>query len=185
MKKDAQKDTSSNNILPPPTDVIEISSNSEGSVPPPFVTPKAHKLIKLTKSVSDATDNRALSGVVAEFAAVLQGNKSRTLTREGFAFLDALYRRLADPSVLVQPMRTSRTRSSSDKEQMQELELRQAKLGVVARLRREVGEATGNRALARMVADFGAVTNRSNGRTVTKDGFAFLDGLAARLEVLR
>lgn len=42
------------------------------------------------------------------------------------------------------------------------------KLGVVARLRRDVSVARNNEALAAMVADFGRVTNRSTGRTVTK-----------------
>lgn len=42
------------------------------------------------------------------------------------------------------------------------------KLGVLARLRREVGLAKNNKALAAMVEDFGKVTNRSSGRNVTK-----------------
>jgi hypothetical protein len=50
------------------------------------------------------------------------------------------------------------------------------KLGVVARLRREVLEATNNKTLAKMVEDFGQVTNKSSGRTVTKVGvFYFLE----------
>ncbi len=43
-----------------------------------------------------------------------------------------------------------------------------AKLGIVAKLRREVGTVYSNKQLATMVEDFGRVTNRSNGRTVTK-----------------
>jgi casein kinase 1 len=117
---------------------------------------------------------------------LLQANSSRTLTKEGFAFLDALYKQLVDPSVFVLPLRTSRSRNS-DKEQFppHEVEARHTKLGVVARLRRAVGEAESNKALAQMVADFGAVINRSSGRTVTKDGFGFLEGLAARLRVVQ
>jgi casein kinase 1 len=79
------------------------------------------------------------------------------------------------------PLRTSR---NMDKEQQPvgAADPRRVKLDVLAALRREVDTASGNRALAKMVADFGAVTNKSSGRTVTKDGFAFLEGLAARLK---
>jgi casein kinase 1 len=166
------------------TKIIEISSSSEGSIPLRSLTPKAHKLIKLTKALSGASDNEAIAGTITEFIAVLQINGSRNMTKEGFAFLDALHKQLADPSVFIKPLRTSRKRSA-DKEQVPEAEPRHVKLGVVARLKREVAVADGNEILAEMIAEFGAVTNRgSSGRTVTKDGFAFLRGLAARLRDL-
>ena len=167
----------------PVNEVIEISSTSESSIPPRFLAPKAHKLVKLTKSIAAATDNTALAAAVTEFVAVLQSNSSRNMTKEGFMFLDALYKQLADPSVFIVPMRTSRKRNV-DKEQLQELEPRHIKLGVVARLKREVVAGSGNKELGEMVADFGAVTNKSSGRTITKDGFAFLEGLALRLRQL-
>jgi casein kinase 1 len=63
--------------------------------------------------------------------------------------------------------RTSRQRSADQKLQ-QEKEPAHVKLGVVARLRREVQDATSNKALAQMVENFGQVTNKSSGRTVTK-----------------
>lgn len=87
--------------------VIQISSGSEAndSIPPPFLAPKAHKLIRLTTRVSEATDNRALSVLVRDFVEVLQSNTSRALTKEGFHFLDVLYKQLADPSVFIMPMR--------------------------------------------------------------------------------
>jgi len=185
-RNDAKKDDSAKQIAP--CEAINISSGSEGSIPPPFLTPKAHKLIKLTRRASEATDNLVLSAIVLEFVAVLKSNSSRNLTKEGFGFLDALYKQLANPSVFVVPLRcvltttiyghrpriimlmitcrTSRTRS--DKEQVPEKEPTNVKLGVVARLRREVGSASGSEALATMVADFGRVTNKSSGRTVTK-----------------
>lgn len=161
---------------------------SKNNPPSPVIAriPKAAQLNKLATAVSAALDNNAIAQVVIDFVAFLQSNRSRTLTKEGFAFLDALYKQLADPSVFIQPLRTSRTRSA-DKEQQQVLpsEPRHGKLDVLAALRREVTTASGNQALAKMVADFGAVTNRSSGRTVTKDGFAFLEGLAARLKAVR
>lgn len=89
-----------------PKDVITVSSGSESrSIPPPFLTPKAHRLEKLCKRASEAVDNVALSSLVKEFIEVLQSNKSRTLTKEAFRFLDVLYKQLADPSVFIQPLR--------------------------------------------------------------------------------
>lgn len=168
-----------------------ISSDSEDSgrkpsalpLPPrtPVRTKKASQLQRLRFSVIGATDNAALAVAVQEFAQFLQLG-SKTLTKEGFAFLDALYKQLADPSIFVQPLRTSR--ASGNQEDDRAHQPVHVKLGVVARLRREVGTASSNQLLASLVADFGAVTNRSSGRTITKDGFAFLEGLAARLRAL-
>ncbi|EEB92730.1 hypothetical protein MPER_08719, partial [Moniliophthora perniciosa FA553] len=154
---------------------------SDDTVPPPFMTLKAYKLSKLTSKVSKAIDNCELAQRVHEFVAVMRSNTSRTLTKDGFGFLDALHKQLADPSVFIEPMRTSR---SKDKPDSGADRRSGAKLGVVARLREEVVYARNNRTLATMVQDFGNVTNRSTGRTVTKDGFAFLEGLAKQLETL-
>ena len=49
------------------------------------------------------------------------------------------------------------------------------------RLGVEVRAAGSREQLARMVAEFGAVINRSSGRTVTKDGMGFLKNLAEAL----
>lgn len=180
----------------PPTDVIVISDDTEqdGSTqvashpPSPAVTrlPKAVRLNQLAAAATAASDNEALSKVVSDFAAFLQSNRSRTLTKEGFAFLDALYKQLADPSVYIVPLRTSRRTTESEQSHVLEPpEPRHVKLDVLAALKREVVGATNNQALAKMVADFGAVTNKSSGRTVTKDGFAFLEGLATTLKAVR
>ncbi|KAF7365284.1 Dual specificity kinase 1 [Mycena venus] len=182
--KDAAKDDSSKDSQS--VEVIDITSDSEDddTIPPPHLTPKAYKLTKLTKRASEAADNLTLSVLVVEFVDLLKSYTSRTLTKEGFAFIDTLYKQLADPSVFVLPLRTSRQRSS-DKSLQQEKEPAHVKLGVVARLRREVLAAQSNKTLAKMVEDFGQVTNKSNGRTITKDGFAFLEGVAERLKVLQ
>jgi casein kinase 1 len=173
-----------------PSEIISVSDTSEDDglrsngqpLPPrtPVRTKKASQLQKLKLSVLDSTDNAGLAVAVEEFTKFLQLG-SRTLTKEGFAFLDALYKQLADPSIFVQPLRTLRSTTREDSRAPQPAHV---KLGVVARLRREVGTASSNRVLANLVADFGAVTNKSSGRTITKDGFAFLEGLAARLQAL-
>lgn len=173
-----------------PSEIISVSDSSEDDrlkpngqrLPPrtPVRTKKASQLQKLKLSVLDSTDNAALAAAVEEFTKFLQLG-SRTLTKEGFAFLDALYKQLADPSIFVHPLRTLRSTNREDNQAPQPAHV---KLGVVARLRREVCAASSNRVLANLVADFGAVTNKSSGRTITKDGFAFLEGLAARLMAL-
>jgi casein kinase 1 len=102
-KDDAKDDSTKNQSR----EVIDITSDSEddATIPPPFLTPKAYKLTKLTQRASDATDNVGLSELVFEFVGILKSNSSRTLTKEGFAFIDTLYKQLADPSVFVLPMR--------------------------------------------------------------------------------
>ncbi|KAJ3716973.1 kinase-like domain-containing protein [Lentinula raphanica] len=176
-KQDARRDSDKHTV---------ISSNADGqenddSVPPAHMLPKAYKLAKLTIKVSSATDNAALSDLVLEFIKIMKSNTSRTLIKDGFSFLDALNKQLEDPSVFVLPMRTSRPKDVSSTQ----TETSHTKLGVVARLQRDVGKAKNNRQLATMVQDFGRVTNRSSGRTITKDGFSFLEGLARQLKALQ
>ena len=176
-------------------DIVDLTGNSTGgrrtpeqrkTILPrtPVRIKKSERLWKLRVALPKATDNAALSKIVAEFSTVLrETGTSKTLTIDGFCFLDALYRQLGDPAALVQPMRTSRTRSSN-LDQVAETQPAYVKLDLVARLKREVARAPDNKVLAQMVADFGAVTNRSSSRTITKDGFAFLEGLATRLRAL-
>ncbi|KAF8440814.1 kinase-like domain-containing protein [Boletus edulis BED1] len=174
-------------------DVIDLTGDStqtrekpKNSAPhTPVRIKKFERLWQLRVAVSKATDNVALSKIVADFATVLkETGTSKTLTIEGFSFLDALRKRLGDPAAFMQPMRTSRARSTGNLDQEVEPQPAYVKLDLVARLKREVARAPDNKALAQMVADFGAVTNRSSSRTITKDGFAFLEGLAARLQAL-
>ncbi|OCH84575.1 CK1/CK1 protein kinase [Obba rivulosa] len=159
-------------------DVIVISSDEENAPAPRL--PKALLLTRLGYAVSHATDNATLARLVHEFARVLQSNSSRALPRGGAMVLDLLHKQLADPDVFVEPLRTrSMTSSNAGEEQP-----RQVKLDKLLALRCDVAKAKDNEALAKMVAEFGDVINRSNGRTITKDGFAFLEGLAARLRAL-
>lgn len=86
--------------------VIVISSGSEGETSEWSKMPKASKLDMLAKKALAATDNDALAEVVLEFSETLKSYSSRALTRQGFSFLDALYKQLADPSVFnVTPLR--------------------------------------------------------------------------------
>ncbi|TFK52522.1 CK1/CK1 protein kinase [Heliocybe sulcata] len=160
-------------------DPVEISDESDGIDRRPQGS-KMAQLASLKQAVSKASDNTALSGLVADFVAVLKAHPSKALTKQGFGFLDALYKQLSDPSVFIV------TRSAnSDRQGETDQEPKQARLGKLLRLKREVERATSNKTLARLVREFEAVTDRSNGRTVTKDGLAFLEGLARRLKALQ
>ena len=145
--------------------------------------PKAEALAQLTRRVAGATDNVMLARAARDFVDVLQSSRSRTLTKEGFAFLDALYKRLADPSVFVVPMRNSRTRSEhAQAEAAGDADARRIKVDRLVRLRRDVTQSKSNRAIAKTVADFGAVIDKSKGRTLTKDALGFLDDLVGALK---
>lgn len=160
--------------------------------------PKAQRIARLTGEAGKTAENKELGRLVREFVEAMKCNSSRTLTKEGFMFVDVLCKQLGDPSVFVAPMRTSRRRSDFAENDPADM-----KLGVVARLKKDVVHARDNKALVEMLEDFGRVTNKSTGRTVTKvsllqilerefadrtylqDGFGFLEGLAARLVVLQ
>lgn len=104
-REDAKLDSAP---IPAARETIVISSGSENSSRLPaarFQRSKAFLLNQLVERVSSATDNAALARLVREFAAVLQVNSSRTLTREAFSVLDVLYKQLDDPSVFVKPTR--------------------------------------------------------------------------------
>ncbi|KAF9046326.1 kinase-like domain-containing protein [Panaeolus papilionaceus] len=128
--------------------------------------PKAALLNALSNRASQAGDNKALAGLVKEFAEILQMNSSRTVTKEAFHFLDVLYKQLDDPSVFIQPHRTSRQQSFN--EEVYTKDPAHVKLGVVSRLRREVTYTRSNKEMANMVAEFARTTNKSTGRTITK-----------------
>ncbi|KAF5389311.1 hypothetical protein D9757_003495 [Collybiopsis confluens] len=179
-QKDVYRESDSDTV----TITRSTDNEEEDTAPPVHLTPKAHRLSKLAAQASSATDNMALCELVLEFIKVMKSNTSRTLTKDGFAFIDALYKQLEDPSVFIVPMRqvynlhsnltyridpfvysTSRSKDNSEKKVPQASNM---KLDAVARLRRDVGDAKSNRQLATMVQDFGKVTNRSNGRNITK-----------------
>ncbi|KAI0004614.1 kinase-like protein [Russula compacta] len=152
---------------------------------------KATRIAKLAQAAGQAADNHALAQITADFVKVLQSSNSRTLTREGFAFLDALHKQLADPSVFIVPLRTSKTRSSRtrlEREQEQEplaeeaLQERRSRLNV---LRASLERAQDNKSLAKLIAEFGMLIDRAAGRKLTKDGMAFLESMADRLLVVR
>ncbi|RPD62265.1 CK1/CK1 protein kinase [Lentinus tigrinus ALCF2SS1-7] len=184
---------------PAKADVIDLTTSSDeenantraGTAAGVRLTKAAH-LAQLAREINAAADNRALAQLVRDFVLVMQENRSKMLTKEGFAVLDALHKQLGDPSVFVAPLRTTRVRAShgagSQNENSSgagaERETRQGKMNKLWRLAMDVRGAGSNAQLAKLVAEFGAVINRSSGRTVTKDGFGFLNGLAARIEAL-
>lgn len=150
---------------------------------------KAAQITKLTQAAGQAADNRALAQITADFVKVLQSSNSRTLTREGFAFLDALHKQLADPSVFIVPLRTSKTRPSSRSQQQQPPgpveDAGHERRSRMNALRASLGKAEDNRSLAKVIAEFGTLIDRAAGRKLTKDGMMFLESVADRLVVVR
>lgn len=142
----------------------------------PVRLPKAAQLRRLSKRASEATENATLGAVVRDLADVLRISRSKALTKDGFAVLDRIQKQLVDPSVYVGPLRKSQTRRTAETPAILN------KLDVLARLRRSIHNATSNADMASMLQEFGSVIDSSNGRTVTKDALAFLEGLASRLE---
>jgi ribosomal protein S19E (S16A) len=148
---------------------------------------KAARIAKLTQAAGQAADNRVLAQITADFVKVLQSSNSRTLTREGFAFLDALHKQLADPSVFIVPLRTSKTRSQQQSQQVEPpveevAQERRSRLNV---LRASLVKAQDNKSLAKLIAEFGTLIDKAAGRKLTKDGMAFLENMADRLLVVR
>lgn len=171
----------------PEDEIVLLSSDDENDpdkAPAAHRLPKATQLVRLTRSIPDATNNVALSKLLRDFIEVLQSNRSRTLTKEGFGFLDALHKHLADPNAFVLPIRTSRSKGSHN-EESRELDPRRAKANKLYTLRRGVNYANNNEALGKLVVDFGGVIDKSNGRTLTKDAFGFLEDVTAKLRELR
>lgn len=194
------------NIKPPQQQkqpsVIVISSDPEShrvAAPRPATrSTKAAAINGLTKQVPRASDNNALAQLLREFADVLKANRSKMLTREGFAFLAALERQLADPSVFLvsdsahpkegaRPLREGSDRGSRGcghgTQASQEAAV-SAGSGAVRAVRQRLDAsraALSNGELGEMLADFCAATRKTSGRSVTKDGFGFLAGLEARL----
>lgn len=149
---------------------------------------KAAQITKLTHAAGQAVDNRVLAQITSDFVKVLQSSNSRTLTREGFAFLDALHKQLSDPSVFIVPLRTSKTRSQvqrgcgGENPPVEEAAVeRRSKLNV---LQASVARAQDNQSLAKLIAEFGALIDRGAGRKLTKDGVGFLESVADRLLVV-
>lgn len=192
-KKNVQNEGLQNGRLllkkPDGADIIIISDRGLPGPAEQRVT-KAARITKLTQAACQAADNRVLAQITADFVKVLQSSNSRTLTREGFAFLDALHKQLADPSVFIVPLRSSKTRSSRSQQQA---ELTNSPVEVAAQerrsrlnvLRSSLAKAHDNKSLAKLIAEFGTLIDRAAGRKLTKDGMAFLENMADRLLVVR
>ncbi|KAI4518927.1 kinase-like domain-containing protein [Schizophyllum commune] len=162
------------------SDVVYIKRQS----PAVGAAKKADLLRQLRVRVSSAATNEALAEIVAGFVEALRCNSSKTLTNAATDFLDALQKQLAQPSVFEVPVRTSQN-SRASVMRTRSREESQAKLGILARLKHDVRTARNNAALAAMVDDFSKATNKTSGKTITKDGFAFLEGLSQRLKEMR
>ncbi|KAH9065515.1 kinase-like domain-containing protein [Lactarius vividus] len=150
---------------------------------------RAARITKLTQAAGQAADNRVLARLTEDFVKVLRNSNSRTLTREGFAFLDALHKQLADPSVFIVPLRSSRTRSSRSQRDQESAAAAEdgphERRSRLYQLCTSLEKAQDNKTVAGLVAEFGALIDRTAGRKLTKDGVTFLEIVADRLLVVR
>jgi casein kinase 1 len=166
-------------------DVLSTDSDAprtqQDKIPEGSRLPKAVQLRRIVKDIGAAVDNLALAHAVDSFVRVLRDTSSRNLTKEGFAVLDAIYKQLADPSVFVAPLRRP-TRGGSGVEEVRTP--RYTKADQLWKLKRDVDQASTNTELAEVIRVFGKVTDASNGRTLTKDGFSLLEALAGRLKAI-
>ncbi|KAH9046177.1 kinase-like domain-containing protein [Lactarius hengduanensis] len=158
---------------PGQAEVVVISDGeSSGEYGPVHRHNKAARITKLTQAAGQAADNRVLARLTEDFVKVLRNSNSRTLTREGFGFLDALHKQLADPSVFIESAAAAEDAPH---------ERRSRLYGLCASLEK----AQDNKTVAGLVAEFGALIDRTAGRKLTKDGVAFLEIVADRLLVVR
>lgn len=178
---------------PGPTDVVVISDGegSSGEYGLVHRYNKAARITKLAQAAGQAADNRVLARLTEDFVKLLRNSNSRTLTREGFAFLDALHKQLADPSVFIVPLRSSKTRSSRSQRDQESAgagateEAPHERRSRINGLCQALVKAQDNKTVARLVAEFGALIDRAAGRKLTKDGMTFLETVAERLLVVR
>ena len=166
-------------------EVIVISSGDEDNSRKDI--PKARRIYLLRTKVSAASDNATLSKLLLEFVGVLEKTYSKSLTVEGFAFLDTLHKQLADPSVFVQPMRTSKRSggSANDTQDADALAKGRARRGRLVTLKADIGKAQTNKTLAGLVKAFGAEIDSNKGKTLPKTAFEFLHALGTRLHEIR
>jgi len=175
-------------------EVIVVSSGDESNTPPDKVKSgtrwsKAAALMKLASRVPKALHNSELADLVHEFLAILQSSRSKTVTREAFSFLEALQKQLRDPSIFIvnsrpsKPSRPSRTRSAKAREEQQKARTVVNKMWALSRDIANDKEFLDNTRLANMIMDFEALVRKSSGRSVNKDGLAFLTSLEDRLKL--
>jgi casein kinase 1 len=142
--------------------------------------PKAVQLRQVSLDIAKAGDTLALAHSAEAFVRILRDTRARSLTREGFMVLEALSIALVGTGASrTQPLRRARTRETDGGNGP-----RGAKASRLIDLRRNVAQVSDRRALAEMVREFGRITDASNGRTITKDGLAFLDGVVGSLKAL-
>lgn len=181
------------NIKPEEKPAVIISSDNEGSKPKRMAlrTARSSKvaiLSRLTREISEAINNHMLAKVLHEFIELLESNRSKMLTREGFTFLDTFYKQLADPSIFIVNSRSgrpARPRAAKKTSARSDIDRSSAKGSELKVLRKEIKDAPlaiSNSQMAQMIREFETVIKQTSGHYVNADGLAFLQGVEARLK---
>lgn len=187
--------------------VIVISDSSDEEFKPSRRMARGTKqatLRLLTRRARSSKDNVTLADLLHQFIDTysLTGTRSRIVTRDAFDFLDVVVQQLEDPSgVLVHGSQPS-TQSSgtfdsqTQSEETSQLEstnsrLRQRvpaqKMETVKALRLRLQSAPSamtKAQLAKLLAEFCQAVRVTSGKTLTKDGIAFLEAVESRLRQL-
>lgn len=178
--------------------VIEISSDEDGAGSSRLRitdrTTKQNALRALSRQALESKDNTTLAELVRDFLEILKGSRSRVVTRDAFEVLEELSKKLEDSNKAAAP---KRTKAKTSKEELSseiapitvQSRLRQRsttvpKIETVKSLRTRLQalpkESTGAH-LAKMMSDFCSALRATTGRTLTKDGMAFLEDVETRL----
>ncbi|KAH8108676.1 CK1/CK1 protein kinase [Phellopilus nigrolimitatus] len=147
----------------------------------------------LTRQARKAIDNAELGKLLRQFVDMLQANRSKVVTKEAFDFLAALSKQLEDPSVFVVPDSRATSGNSDANSAVtngSQTRLRQRpppapKVETVKTIRQRLQTAPlgmGNTQLALMLTEFSAAVRATSGKTLTRDGMAFLEGVESRLK---
>lgn len=170
-----------------------------GQAPAAVRLTKASRLSKLARAIEDTFDGPGLARLMKEFMDVLQESRSRNVTREGFRVLEALRRQMCDPEVVVVAEAEAEAPAHAQAHRLRSRDwsggaaggggeseggARYSKMNRLFALKRAVDQAGTREALGKLLKEFEECIEGSAGKTVTKDGFGFLEAFAGKLRTI-
>ena len=189
--------------------VIVISDSDDEDLKPSRQVARGTKqatLRLLTRRAREAGDNEVLADLLHQFLDMyeLAGTRSRVVTRDAFEFLDGLVLRIEElstgdggekdsrPQTRSSQMSESRTQSrdtsrmeSTNSRLRQRVPAQKTETVKALRLRLQSSpSAMTNSHLSKLLAEFCQAVRATSGKTLTKDGVAFLESVETRLRKL-
>lgn len=175
------------------TNVIIISSGDESDQYSRQIdrTTKQAAIRLLTLQALTATSNHQLAILLHRLVGTLQVNRSKVITKEAFEFFGTFTKQLGNPSIfeamnLRGDKDSTKTESSNDSHgRLRQRPPLAPKIETIRTLRTKLDSAPpsiGNAELSKMMDEFVAAVRSTSNKSLTKDGTAFLEGIAERLE---